>query len=184
MEILNMCNEVTNIRGYYYYKKSFVKELKKLDENIYSSVVSGTYNYNVILNLNNIRKSSCSCPNKVKVCKHIIATYYTVFPEEAKQYEEALKLIIKQFNEHRKKKIERYNEIHRQAVKYVNSLTVNDLKTKLVNYIVTREYDKYDPYDEAYEDEMDILYELDEEIIDELSEDIKDEVNKKNVKIK
>ena len=40
------------------YKNSLVqvKELKKLDENIYSTVVSGTYNYNVILNLNNLRK--------------------------------------------------------------------------------------------------------------------------------
>ena len=181
MEILYMCNATTNIRGYYYYKKGFVKELKKLDENIYSSVVSGTYDYNVILNLKNLRKCSCSCPHKVKICKHVMATYYTVFPEEAKQYEEGLKLVIKRCNEHRQRKDEQYNEVHKKAVEYVNSLTVDELKKELVNFIVNRDYyDEYDPYDEEYEEEMDILYELDDEIIEELNESIKDEGNKKS----
>lgn len=184
MEILYMCNETTNIRGYYYYKKGFVKELKKLDENIYSSVVSGTYNYKVILNLNNLRKCSCSCPHKVKICKHVMATYYTVFPEEAKQYEEGLKLVIKGCNEHRQRKDEQYNEVHKRALEHVNSLTVDELKKELVNFIVGRDYyDEYDPYDEEYEEEMDILYELDNEIIDELSKSINDEKNKKMLKL-
>lgn len=184
MEILYMCNATTNIRGYYYYKKGFVKELKKLDENIYSSVVSGTYNYNVILNLNNLRKCSCSCPHKVKICKHVMATYYTVFPEEAKQYEEGLKLVIKRCNEHRQRKDEQYNEVYKKAVEHVNSLTVDEIKKELVNFIVNRDYyDEYDPYDEEYEEEMDILYELDDEIIEELSESIKDKGNKKMLKL-
>ena len=133
----------------YYYKKGFVKELKKLDENIYSSVVSGTYNYNVILNLNDLKKCSCSCPHKVKICKHVMATYYTVFPEEAKQYEEGLKLVIKGYNEHRQRKDEQYNEVYKKTVEYVDSLTVDELKKELINFIVDRDYyDEYDPYDE------------------------------------
>ena len=184
MEILYMCNATTNIRGYYYYKKGFVIELKQLDENIYSSVVSGTYNYNVILNLNNLRKCSCSCPHKVKICKHVMATYYTVFPEEAKQYEEGLKLVIKGCNEHRQRKDEQYNKVYKKAVEHVNSLTVDELKKELVNFIVNRDYyDEYDSYDEEYEEEMDILYELDDEIIEELNESIKDEGNKKMLKL-
>lgn len=184
MEILYMCNATTNIRGYYYYKKGFVKELKQLDENIYSSVVSGTYNYNVILNLNNLRKCSCSCPHKVKICKHVMATYYTVFPEEAKQYEEGLKLVIKECNEHRQRKEEQYNEVYKKAIEHVNSLTVDELKKELMNFIIDRDYyDEYDPYDEEYEEEMDILYELDDEIIEELSKNINDEGNKKMLKL-
>ncbi|MBR6517869.1 MAG: SWIM zinc finger family protein [Bacilli bacterium] len=184
MEILYMCNATTNIRGYYYYKKGFVKELKKIDENIYSSVVSGTYNYNVILNLNNLRKCSCSCPYKVKICKHVMATYYTVFPEEAKQYEEGLKLVIKGYNEHKQRKEEQYNEVYKRALEHVNSLTVAELKKELINFIVDRDYyDEYDPYNEEYEEEMDILYELDDEIIEELSENINDEGNKKMLKL-
>ena len=184
MEILYMCNETTNIRGYYYYKKGFVKELKQIDENVYSSVVKGTYNYNVILNLNNLNKCSCSCPHKVKICKHVMATYYTVLPKEAKKYEEELKLVIKQCNEHRQRKIDRYNEVHKEAVEYVNSLTVDELKKELVNYIIGREYDdEYDSYEEEYEEEMDLLYELDEEIIEELRESINDVENKKILKL-
>lgn len=184
MEILYMCNATSNIRGYYYYKKGFVKELRKLEENIYSSVVSGTYNYNVILNLNNLNKCSCSCPHKVKICKHVIATYYTVFPEEAKQYEEGLKLVIKGYNEHKQRKEDQYNEVYKKAIEHVNSLTVDELKKELVNFIVDRDYyDEYDPYDEEYEEEMDILYELDDEIIEELSENINDEKNKKMLKL-
>ena len=184
MEILYMCNATTNIRGYYYYKKGFVKELKQLDENIYTSVISGTYNYNVILNLNNLRKCSCSCPHKVKICKHVMATYYTVFPEEAKQYEEGLKLVIKGYNEHKQRKEEQYNEVYKRALEHVNSLTVDELKEELVNFMVDREYyDEYDPYDEEYEEEMDILYELDDEIIEELSKSINDEENKKMLKL-
>ena len=47
----------------------------------YTSVASGTKEYNVYLNLEKPRKSTCNCPlanGKRIICKHIVATYFSV----------------------------------------------------------------------------------------------------------
>lgn len=36
-------------------------ELKKINENVYESVVEGTDNYNVYLDIKHPRKSTCDC---------------------------------------------------------------------------------------------------------------------------
>lgn len=45
--------------------------------------------YSVELHIDHPRKSKCNCPHadgKRIVCKHIVATYFAVFPEEAERY--------------------------------------------------------------------------------------------------
>ena len=74
-----------------YYKEKRVVELNKINENEYSSIVKGTNNYNVHLDIEHPRKSSCNCPlanGKRIICKHIVATYFTAFPNEAVSFEE------------------------------------------------------------------------------------------------
>ena len=45
-----------------YYKKEKIKNVKKLNHNEYTSIVSGNKDYNVYLNLDHPRKSTCNCP--------------------------------------------------------------------------------------------------------------------------
>ena len=73
-------------RGLDYYKEKRVIKLKKINDFEYSSVVKGTSEYNVHLNIKHPRKSYCNCPfadGKRIICKHIVATYFSAIPQEA-----------------------------------------------------------------------------------------------------
>ena len=77
--------------GLDYYKNKKITELNKINENEYESVVKGTNNYNVHLDIEHPRKSTCNCPlanGKRIICKHIVATYFTALPREAQEFEE------------------------------------------------------------------------------------------------
>ena len=79
------------LEGVDYFKEKRVVELNKINENEYSSFVKGTNNYNVHLDIEHPRKSSCNCPlakGKGIIFKHIVATYFTAFPNEAVSFEE------------------------------------------------------------------------------------------------
>ena len=91
MGIISLASRSSCWRGLDYYKEKRVVELNKINENEYSSIVKGTNNYNVHLDIEHPRKSSCNCPlanGKRIICKHIVATYFTAFPNEAVSFEE------------------------------------------------------------------------------------------------
>ena len=91
MGIISLASGSSCWRGLDYYKEKRVVELNKINENEYSSIVKGTNNYNVHLDIEHPRKSSCNCPlanGKRIICKHIVATYFTAFPNEAVSFEE------------------------------------------------------------------------------------------------
>ena len=91
MGIISLASGSSCWRGLDYYKEKRVVELNKMNENEYSSFVKGTNNYNVHLDIEHPRKSSCDCPlanGKRIICKHIVATYFTAFPNEAVSFEE------------------------------------------------------------------------------------------------
>ena len=82
MGIISLASGSSCWRGLDYYKEKRVVELNKINENEYSSIVKGTNNYNVHLDIEHPRKSSCNCPltnGKRIICKHIVATYFTAF---------------------------------------------------------------------------------------------------------
>lgn len=51
-------------RGLEYYKTKKVIKVNKINESEYSSIVKGTNNYNVYLDIEHPRKSTCDCPLK------------------------------------------------------------------------------------------------------------------------
>lgn len=63
-------------RGLEYFKKSRVQNVDILDLTI-KSLVRGTENYHVIIDLKDFNHSSCSCPVR-SFCKHIAATFFYV----------------------------------------------------------------------------------------------------------
>ncbi len=71
-----------------------IDKIKKISDFEYSSIVEGTEKYNVYLNLEHIRKSTYDCPianGKRIICKHIVATYFQVVPNSAKDFEDEQK---------------------------------------------------------------------------------------------
>lgn len=80
-------------RGLDYYKHNKVISYKRINDNECIGKIRGSNNkdYDVIMNTEHPRSSKCNCPHakdRKIVCKHIVALYFTVFPKEAKKFEE------------------------------------------------------------------------------------------------
>lgn len=81
------------------------------------------------------KKSTCNCPHaegKKIVCKHKIAMFFTAFPKEADSY-------IAEIEEYEKEEEEREQERYDQIVKYVKSLSKEELRMALINALVEAE---------------------------------------------
>ena len=96
MGLLECASGASVWRGYDYYKEKKVVNLEEIEANIFTAEVSGNSSepYSVELHIDHPRKSKCNCPHadgKRIICKHIVAAYFTVLPEEAdKFYAEAM----------------------------------------------------------------------------------------------
>jgi len=96
MGLLECASGASVWRGYDYYKENKVVSLEEIETNIFTAKVSGNLSepYSVELHIDHPRKSKCNCPHadgKRIICKHLVAAYFTVLPEEAdKFYAEAL----------------------------------------------------------------------------------------------
>ena len=91
MGLLESASGASVWRGYDYYKEKKVVSLEVTGENIYSATVAGSSSepYSVELHIDHPRKSKCNCPHadgKRIICKHIVATYFTVLPKEAERF--------------------------------------------------------------------------------------------------
>ena len=96
MGLLECASGASIWRGYDYYEEKKVLSIGEIDPGIFSATVSGSSDntYSVELHMKHPRKSKCNCPHadgKRIICKHIVATYFTILPGEAKRfYEEAM----------------------------------------------------------------------------------------------
>ena len=91
MSLLSLASSESCWRGYSYYKENKVLRLETIDEYCFKATVSGSgrKSYSVEIDLSHPRRSSCTCPHaagKRVICKHMIATYFAAFPEEATSY--------------------------------------------------------------------------------------------------
>ena len=115
-------------RGLDYYKSKKVKNIKKLNNNEYTSIVSGTKYYNVYLNLEHPRKSSCTCPlanGKRIICKHIVATYFSVVPNSAKDFEEEQEKLQQEYEDYEEKQ-------YQNAINYLHKMSKKELIEEIV----------------------------------------------------
>lgn len=100
MKVINIASGNSTWRGLEYYKEKRILSYNKIDEFRYEGKAKGSNNdiYNVFLDIEHPRKSKCDCPHakdKRIICKHIVALYFTIFPDEVevflKEVEEAQK---------------------------------------------------------------------------------------------
>ena len=124
-------------RGYEYYREDKVLNFRFLDDGMIEGEVMGSRSepYHVLLDPIHLRRSKCNCPHadgKRIVCKHAVALFFTVFPDEAEAY---LQLLEEVEMEEEREREERYNEI----VKYVRNLTKEELRTALIQKLWAEE---------------------------------------------
>lgn len=90
MSLLTAASGKSVYRGYEYYCAGKVLYVQQINDDEIEGFVKGTAQepYNVYINLSKVRSSTCDCPfaNGRKICKHMIAVFFAVFPDEAKKY--------------------------------------------------------------------------------------------------
>lgn len=132
MGVISITSSVSAWRGYEYYKSNKVKSYKQINDYEYEGQVEGSNTvYNVFLDTNHVRKSTCDCPHangKRIICKHIVALYFEIFPKEAVNY-----LELVEENEREAEEYER--ELERKLHKYINSLSKDELREELLEVL-------------------------------------------------
>lgn len=116
-------------RGLDYFKDKKVIKLNKINESEYLSIVNGSNNYNVYLNIEHPRKSTCDCPlakGKRIICKHIVATYFAAMPEESVNFEEEQNKLQEEYEKYQ-------DELYDKVIRYINKMSKKDLIEELVH---------------------------------------------------
>ena len=144
MGLLECASGASVWRGYDYYKEKKVVSLEVTGENIYSATVAGSSSepYSVELHIDHPRKSKCNCPHadgKRIICKHIVATYFTVLPKEAERfYAEAMA-----YQEEEEK---RQEEMSDKMIEYVSKMKKAELCQALLELLFDGPEWQYDRF--------------------------------------
>ncbi len=90
MSILTLASGASASRGYDYYRGKKVLQAEQIGETKYQGKVLGRGGaYDVMIDTAHARSCSCTCPHAAgtrKICKHMVALYFTAFPDEAVKY--------------------------------------------------------------------------------------------------
>ena len=127
MGIIDLASRASSWRGLEYYKTNRVAKIEKINDNEYKSNVSGSKKYEVYLNIEHARKSTCNCPladGKRIICKHIVATYFKVFPNEAERFE---RIQLEAEEEYEKEQEEIYDKIINCLYKMKKDDLINEI---------------------------------------------------------
>ena len=144
MKFINLGSYNSQFRGLEYYQEKRVSNINQVSEVEYTSNVNGyDNNYNVFINIKNPRKSTCDCPfalGRRVICKHMIATYFTIFPQKEKEFNDDL---IRGRMEYEEECERLRNEEIKSITSYVNSLSAKEVRQKLIEKLI----DEYDDRD-------------------------------------
>ena len=128
MSVISSASGSSCWRGLDYYNRNQIKNIKKISDIEYMSTVCGTKEYDVYLNLKNPRKSTCNCPlsnGKRIICKHIVATYFSVVPNSAKDFEDEQNRLQEEYEEYQE------NE-YKNMIKTINKMSKKELVEELI----------------------------------------------------
>lgn len=94
MSLLTSASGKSVYRGYEYFTENKVLSCDQINNFEYEGTVKGSENnsYSVHINLKKPKTSTCDCPfaNGLKICKHMVAVFFTAFPDEARKYKAEL----------------------------------------------------------------------------------------------
>lgn len=117
--------------GLEYYKKNKVKNLNKINDCEYLAIVEGTSSYNVYLDIEHPRRSTCNCPfadGRKVICKHIVATYFEAVSGSAEDFEKEQERLEMEYEEARDRQYE-------NAIKYINKMSKKDLCEEFISVL-------------------------------------------------
>ena len=144
MGLIELANGNSLWHGYDYYEAKMVKDVTRLSNHEIEGKVSGSNgkHYATIINTKHPRTSKCSCPHangRRVICKHMVALYFTAYPEEAKKLLGAAKAYE---IEEEKRQEERENAV----VKYISRMKKDDLQQTLLTLLFDGPEWQYDRF--------------------------------------
>ena len=150
MGILSLASYASCRRGYEYYKEKKVAESIRVSDSEYIGKVNGSGKniYNVKIDIEHPRKSSCDCPHangKRIVCKHQVALYFTAFPKEAEDYCQEVVLAEEEAERIRE-------EIEVEVIKVVGKMEKDELQQVLLEILFDGPEWQYDGFVRRYTD--------------------------------
>lgn len=141
-------------RGKEYFEQRKVESLKKINDTTYSAVVLGSKKYyvNVTMNGKFCLDANCTCPFNVadedyinpKLCKHIYATYMTIYELENKEY---LKNAITEYSE-------KYSSIYLEIISKIDNLKLNSKDKNLCKKYKEEFTELYRNIQDTFTDEL------------------------------
>lgn len=143
MELYRSASLQSQFKGYNYFNEKKVVPFKQVNDSEYSGKVKSNNGfYNVYINIEHPKKNShCNCPHaegKKIICKHMVALYFEIFPQKAKQF-------IEEINEHNRKVEEYEKELEIKLQNYIKHMSKKELEESLLNclYQVDWLYDRF-----------------------------------------
>lgn len=138
MGLIDLASNKSMWRGLDYYQNDNVLETHNIGDLQYAAKVRNDAGaiYDVVVNLDKVRNSQCSCPFKKDkpkaICKHIVAAYFAIFPKEADDLQRA-------YEEWEAGAEEREAQHLKELEEYVNSLSIEDLRSMVLDNILEKE---------------------------------------------
>ena len=129
MSIRTLASGASAWRGYEYFEGKKVLSFSQTGEDEHTGQVagSGSAPYQVKINTAHPRQSKCNCPHadgRRVICKHMVALFFSAFPEEAEQYMEE----VEEYEREEEQRMENHYEALRS---YVKSLSKKELQDQL-----------------------------------------------------
>ena len=132
MSIFTSASGKSVYRGYDYYLNNKVSNLVKISDIEYEALVQGSEEkpYKVHLNIKKPKTSACDCPfaNGRRICKHMVAVYFTAFPDEAEEYKRQLE----EYEAEEEQREEEYEELCDNVINTVHSMSKDNLRQALL----------------------------------------------------
>lgn len=138
MGLIDLASSKSMWRGLDYYQNGNVVDVHSIEDSRYAAKVRNNADtvYDVIVDLDKARSSQCSCPFKKDkpraICKHIVAAYFAIFPKEADDLQRA-------YEEWEAGAEEREAQHLKELEEYVNSLSIEDLRSMVLDHILEQE---------------------------------------------
>ncbi|MBQ8540522.1 MAG: SWIM zinc finger family protein [Clostridia bacterium] len=132
MSLISLASGQSLWRGYEYYCDKKVESYEEIGINLYSGKVKGRgQTYDVCIDLAHPKRSTCNCPNakgRRIICKHMVALYFAIFPDEAEEY-------IREVEKSEEEREELNCAMDEMLIKHLKSLTKQQLKDDLYELI-------------------------------------------------
>lgn len=133
MGILEVASGNSVWRGYDYFEEKKVISFEKISKTLFKGVVSGSSNeiYDVTLDVAHPKRSSCTCPHAEgtrRICKHKIALYFTIFPDEAER-------LINEARAYEEEEEQRQIQTEKDLVTYVRKLKKSEAQELLLDLL-------------------------------------------------